>query len=95
MLKGLRSYAFSHMLRGMQDFNSIKNWLDSERGRWPAIAAEAGVSYNWITRIMQGRIADPGTVRLSALASVMRKERRRAKRKPISSLTQQSTSPDC
>lgn len=65
----------------MTTLERLKNWLETERGRWPAIAAEAGVTYNWITRLMQGRIQNPGVDRVERLSAVMRREKRRANRK--------------
>ena len=48
-----------------------KRLLDARRGLWRTISRETGVDYHFITRVSNGRIADPGIIRLEKLHSYM------------------------
>lgn len=41
--------------------------LDARRGEWPALCAESGLSYWWVTKFAQGRIAEPGVSKIERL----------------------------
>lgn len=41
--------------------------LDQQRGRWPSICHEAGVSYSWLSKLARGEIRNPTFQRLSRL----------------------------
>lgn len=43
--------------------------LASRRGQWPAICRSTGLDYDWLTKLAQGRIADPGVLKIQRLAS--------------------------
>ena len=38
----------------------IKTYLEDHRGSWPQIAEDSGVSYSWMTKVVQGVIPNPG-----------------------------------
>ena len=38
----------------------ISAYLEEHRGSWPKIAEESGVTYTWMTKIVQGNITNPG-----------------------------------
>lgn len=44
----------------MNILSFIQDYLETQRGSWPKIAEEAGVTYTWITKVAQGAIANPG-----------------------------------
>ena len=44
----------------MDILTKIKDYLEAHRGSWPQIAADAGVSYSWLTKLVQGQIPNPG-----------------------------------
>ena len=39
--------------------NAAKSYLETQKGKWPALCKETGLDYNWLTRFAQGRIKDP------------------------------------
>ena len=45
----------------------MREYLEGSRGRWPAIAEQAGVSYSWITKFAQNRIPRPAYATLVKL----------------------------
>lgn len=46
--------------------------LEAARGRWPAIAREADVPYDTITKIAQRQIEDPRVTKVQKLANYFR-----------------------
>ena len=44
----------------MNILSFVKEYLEDRRGDWPQIADEAGVTYTWMTKVVQGAIANPG-----------------------------------
>lgn len=42
--------------------------LSLRRGRWPSICRDTGLDYDWLTKLAQGRIADPGVRKIQRLA---------------------------
>jgi len=47
--------------------SEVKELLYSRRGEWPTVAAEAKVSYSWISKFVNGHIPNPGYETLLAL----------------------------
>ena len=45
----------------------VQNYLNDNRGNWPTICEEAGVSYSWLTKIVQSAIKQPGIGELQKL----------------------------
>jgi transcriptional regulator with XRE-family HTH domain len=43
--------------------------LAARRGYWPDICRATGLDYNWITKLAQGRISDPGVRKIQRLAT--------------------------
>jgi hypothetical protein len=44
----------------MTMLTDVQDYLESRRGKWREIAVEAEVSYDWLTKFMQGQISEPG-----------------------------------
>lgn len=40
--------------------NETKRLLEERKGEWPDIGRDTGLGYQWISKVMQGRIKDPG-----------------------------------
>lgn len=53
----------------------VKEILESRRGEWQAIAAEAKVSHSWLSKFVNGHIPNPG---LTTLRKVYEAADRRA-----------------
>lgn len=43
--------------------------LAARRGQWPAICRATGLDYDWLTKLAQGRITDPGVRKIQRLAT--------------------------
>lgn len=43
--------------------------LAARRGQWAAICRTTGLDYDWLTKLAQGRIADPGVRKIERLAT--------------------------
>lgn len=41
--------------------------LAERKGQWPAICAATGLGYDWLTKLAQGRINDPGVRKIQRL----------------------------
>lgn len=41
--------------------------LGRRRGRWPVICRDTGLDYQWLTKLAQGRIDDPGIKKIQRL----------------------------
>lgn len=54
-----------------QLLEETKRLLDARRGSWANISRETGIDYHFITRVSNGRIADPGIIRLEKLHTYM------------------------
>ena len=52
--------------------------LDRRRGHWPEIAAASGVAYHTLTKIAYGKIREPGTSKIEALAKYFREHQEAA-----------------
>lgn len=46
--------------------------LARRRGQWPAICRATGLDYDWLTKLAQGRIADPGVRKIQRLNDFFR-----------------------
>lgn len=44
----------------MDTITSIRSALNRRKGEWPTMCKATGLSYGWITKFAQGKIADPG-----------------------------------
>jgi hypothetical protein len=42
--------------------------LAARRGQWPSICRATGLDYDWLTKLAQGRISDPGVRKIQRLA---------------------------
>ncbi len=51
----------------MDTVNNIRTRLKARRGAWPGICQTTGLSYWWVTKFAQCRIADPGSSKLERL----------------------------
>lgn len=47
--------------------DSVVAYLQTVKGRWPQIAKETGLTYDWIVRVADGRISDPGVQKIQLL----------------------------
>lgn len=45
----------------------VRSLLEMRRGEWKTIAAEAGISYSWISQFTRGLIPNPGYATLCGL----------------------------
>lgn len=45
----------------------VLDLLQARRGDWQAVAAASGVSYSWLSKFVNGHIANPGFVTLTKL----------------------------
>jgi len=62
----------------------MKRRVAAARGRWPLIAAESGLDYQWLNKVMQGRIADPGVTKVErVLAAIDRIEAQDRAARPV------------
>lgn len=52
--------------------------LRSRRGSWPAICRDTGLDYDWMTKLAQGRISDPGIRKIQRLADYFATTERKA-----------------
>jgi hypothetical protein len=41
--------------------------LSDRKGQWPAICRATGLDYDWLTKLAQGRITDPGVRKIQRL----------------------------
>lgn len=41
--------------------------LAERKGQWPAICRATGLDYDWLTKLAQGRISDPGVRKIQQL----------------------------
>lgn len=49
--------------------DAVQAELNRQRGQWPTIASKAGLDYSWLSKLAQGKIADPGVRKIEALAA--------------------------
>lgn len=49
----------------------VKALLEERRGDWPRIAEQAGVSYSWLSKFVNGHIPNPGFATLKRLHAVL------------------------
>lgn len=43
---------------------ATRDLLERYRGRWPAVCADADVSYSWVSKLARGEISNPTIQRL-------------------------------
>ncbi|PVX77194.1 hypothetical protein [Paraburkholderia unamae] len=46
---------------------SVRAELNARKGEWPAICKRTGLSYWWLIKYAQGRIDNPGVLKLEKL----------------------------
>lgn len=46
---------------------TTKALLERDRGNWPATARDTGLDYNWLQKLAQGKIDDPGVNKIECL----------------------------
>lgn len=46
---------------------TVRTELVARKGDWPAICRQTGLSYWWVTKFAQGRIDNPGVLKLERL----------------------------
>lgn len=46
---------------------TVRDELAARKGEWPAVCRQTNLSYWWVTKFAQGRIANPGVRQLEAL----------------------------
>ena len=70
----MHSWYFSTRLLAMNNESMLtvmKRRVSAARGRWPAIAAEADLEYQWLSKVMQGRITDPGVIKVERILAAI------------------------
>lgn len=51
----------------MDTVSTLRASLGRRKGEWPTICARTGLSYWWLTKLAQGRIAEPGLGKVERL----------------------------
>lgn len=51
--------------------DEMKELIAEKKGDWIFIANQAGVSYSWLTKAMQGRLRNPGVHTVEAVIDYM------------------------
>lgn len=51
----------------MSTIDSVRARLAAQKGDWPQICREAQLTYWWLTKFAQGRIAEPGHAKIERL----------------------------
>lgn len=54
----------------------LRKNVEQRRGKWPKIAAEAGVSYSWLVQVMNGKTPNPQVKQVQKVVDVLRKVER-------------------
>ena len=49
----------------------VRKNLERHRGDWPEIARTAGVSYSWVSHVMQGTTPNPRIKQVQAIYNVL------------------------
>ena len=66
------------MVCGMTKYDYVLGQLAARRGEWPAIARRSSVGYQWMTKLMAGKFADPGVHKIERLYAVLRADSQEA-----------------
>lgn len=48
--------------------------LEEQKGRWPKVAKEAGVGYEWLMKFSRGEIPKPGFEPVTKLYTYLKKQ---------------------
>jgi len=56
----------------------VRAALEQKRGAWKRVAADAGVSYSWISQFVRNKIPNPGYATLVRLRDELAKQAREA-----------------
>lgn len=51
----------------MSTIETLRNRLSTQKGEWPRLCSETGLTYWWLTKFAQGRIAEPGLSKIERL----------------------------
>lgn len=51
----------------MTSADHLRNRLNAQKGDWPRLCADTGLSYWWVTKFAQGRIVEPGLSKVERL----------------------------
>lgn len=54
--------------------SEVLAYLDRNKGRWPDIAKEAGVGYDWLNKFGRNQIAEPGYHKVLKLHAVAQRD---------------------
>lgn len=49
-------------------FRHVKDVVEREKGHWPRLATDSGVSYSWITKFGAGKVPSPNLRTLRKIA---------------------------
>ena len=52
----------------MDLLRTVLDGIEKRRDTWPRLAADADVSYSWMTKLMAGNITNPGILPIQRLA---------------------------
>ena len=62
----------------MSDFESLFDEavarLEEDKGEWPTTARETGLDYNWISKLSNSGIDDPGVKKIEKLVNYLREK---------------------
>ncbi len=62
--------------------NEVRDLLEARRGDWRQIAADAGVSYSWVSQFMRNKIPNPGFETLKSLAHALSQQAEKPEAQP-------------
>lgn len=51
----------------MDTITGLRQDLGRRKGDWPSMCKTTGLSYGWVTKFAQGKIAEPGLRKVEAL----------------------------
>lgn len=58
-------------MAAMDTISGLRAQLNARKGEWPALCIEAGLSYWWLIKFAQGRIREPGLLKIERLQDVL------------------------
>lgn len=48
--------------------------LEMDRGQWPETCRQVGIDYNWLQKLAQKKIADPGVNKMEKLHAYLKQK---------------------
>lgn len=60
----------------------VRPLLEARKGDWKSVAAQARVSYSWLSKFANGHIRNPGFATLNRLHAALAPAKRKAKGAP-------------